>query len=115
MSVIIDIIGIDNEALRILVVLILADYISGLVKAYLCEEISSRIGIRGIIKKVMLLLALVVGHHLDLFFCYDGTIRLLILSMLIVNEAISCLENLEAIGFPLPPKLKKVLQQCRKN
>lgn len=106
--------------LCILMAVMIADYISGMAKAYVHKRISSRTGIVGIVKKIMYLFSVAVGMTADWLITqaindmggeYSGSfaVGLLIISWLIINELISILENVAEIGVPLPQFLKKLL------
>ena len=52
--------------LQILLVAMVLDYISGILKAFYLGEVSSRVGCKGIIKKVGILFTIVVANLTDL-------------------------------------------------
>lgn len=115
----------------LLLAVIVCDYISGLTAAWCTQTLSSRVGIRGIIKKICYLLLVAVGVIIDLVLQNgleeilpsifgDGChpIALLVIIWLVVNECLSILENLSEIGIPLPgfmtifvTKLKQTLER----
>ena len=106
--------GID-VAFMCLVVAIVLDYISGLIKAYNTKTLSSRIGFRGILKKVGILLIVMVGVLIDRVTINDGSLRTLVIYYFVANESLSVLENLAEAGLPIPKALKEALKVLNKK
>lgn len=112
--------------LVILVVVMTADYISGLIKAYIKNELSSRIGKIGILRKLSYFLVIITAAVCD-WLIFKGLrlvnveIRLtyymgvLVTVWLIINELISILENLGAVGVPLPGFLQKLISRLKQT
>lgn len=110
----------------ILAVVMAVDYISGLARAWVKSELSSRVGIVGIIKKVAYLLAVIVAIVVDWVIQTAGAkmgvdlgafyfFGLLVTIWLILNECISILENVSEIGVPLPAFLLKLIEKLKKT
>lgn len=110
--------------LIMLIGVMIIDYTSGMLKAWLTSTLSSRIGIKGIVKKVCYLLIVAVaavvdwliqcvlsqiGIHIDV----NMYIGLIVTVWLIINELISILENLAVIGVPLPVLLTKIIKKLK--
>jgi toxin secretion/phage lysis holin len=106
--------GMDG-ALYALIAFVVVDYICGVLKAIVERKLSSRIGSRGIARKVAIFLVVGIGHLADLcLFEGDGdALRTAVIFFYIANEGLSILENLGAIGVSYPKKLKDVLAQLR--
>ena len=110
----------------VLFLVMVVDYISGMVRSWARGELSSRVGVFGIVKKVAYLLAVVVAIVADWVvqtaagqlgvdfggFFYFG---LLVTIWLILNECISILENISEIGVPLPAFLVALIQKLKKT
>ena len=103
--------GGQDEALRILLILIAVDYSSGIIKAYITKTANSKLGIIGILKKVMILLVIVLAYHLDILLGSKLGIKTLTIGVFISNEGLSILENASICGVPIPEKVKNVLTQ----
>ncbi|MDD4699336.1 MAG: phage holin family protein [Oscillospiraceae bacterium] len=100
--------------LSILVFVMVCDYISGMVSAWITKTVSSRIGIIGIVKKACYLLVVSVAMVADWLtqsaLAQAGIATsssvfwfgLIVIIWLIINELISILENMGEIGIPLP-------------
>lgn len=103
--------GGQDEALRILLILIAVDYSSGIIKAYITKTANSKLGIIGILKKVMIILVIVLAYHLDILLGSKLGIKTLTIGVFISNEGLSILENASICGVPIPEKVKNVLTQ----
>lgn len=107
-----------------LIIVMALDYITGMIKAYNAGELCSRTGVKGALKKVGYMITVAAGAvvdyllrgalvqagvdlHIELFF------GLLVAIWLIINELISILENLAAIGVPVFPALDKIIQRLK--
>lgn len=109
----------DGEAMVI-------DYLSGMVSAWVKCELSSRVGVLGIVKKVAYLLAVAVaivadwvvqvaGAEIGIDFGGFFFFGLLVTIWLVLNECISILENISEIGVPLPAFLLKLIEKLKKT
>ena len=110
--------------ITVLITVMLIDYISGMTKAWITSELSSKIGLRGIIKKLCYLLVVCVAAVVD-WLITSGLknigvqvaatyyIGVIVTVWLIINELISILENLGAIGVPLPAFLTKLVKRLK--
>ena len=95
-----------------LIILVVADYITGVMCAIADKELSSEIGYRGIFKKVLIFILVGVGHMIDTHLIGDGSVlRTAVIFFYCSNEGISMLENASRLGLPIPEKLKNVLAQ----
>jgi toxin secretion/phage lysis holin len=106
----------------VLVLLNVADYITGYVAAPCRGQArQSSVGLRGIAKKVSMWLLVALGAAVDWLLAYSaGTIGLalpfhfavasLVAVWLIANEIISILENVADIGVEVPPFLTALVK-----
>ena len=95
-----------------LIAFVVADYVTGVMRAILDKKLSSAVGARGIFKKVLIFVLVAIGHTLDTRLLGSGAaIRTAVIFFYISNEGVSLLENAAAIGLPVPGKLKDVLSQ----
>ena len=110
----------------ILCVLMLADYITGMVKSWQLGTLCSKTGIKGFIKKLCDGLAVVAAIGIDYVIVLASTklgynlgvqpfFGWLCTAWLIINECISILENLSAMGVPMPGFLIKVANKLKTN
>ncbi len=97
-----------------LVVLMVVDYLSGVLVAVNKKALSSDIGRKGITKKVYILLMVIVGNIVDTYVFKQGyAVRTAIIFFYIANECISVTENAANLGLPVPKKLIEVLAQLK--
>ena len=105
-----------NISIIVLISFMALDYITGILKAYITKNLSSSIGVKGITKKGLILIILIVGSLLDrLTNSNEWIFRTLICYFYISNEGLSLLENCAALGLPLPDKLLSSLKQLQEN
>lgn len=102
-------------ALQTLIIVIVLDYITGLLKAIANKKINSTVGLKGIIKKVGYLVIVAVAVLLDRIAGNTGAIRTLVIYFFVANEGISILENWGGMGLPLPQKLIDTLEQLKND
>lgn len=101
-------------AVETLALLLVIDYISGVIAAYICGKINSEVGLKGILKKMMYLIVVAVAVRIDLLLSAGGWIRNATIYFFISNEGISILENAGKCGLKQPKILMDKLQQLQK-
>lgn len=99
-----------DVALACLIVAIILDYISGIIKAYVNKDLSSKIGFKGLLKKVGVLLIVMLSVIVDQITGSTGAIRTLVIYYFVANEGLSVLENLAQAGVPIPKSIKNALK-----
>lgn len=110
--------------LAVLVAVMLADYVTGMAKAWSTGALCSRTGIRGIVKKVGYLVVVGAAGVADWLIRYglaqagievefDFLLAAMVIIWLIINELISILENVAALGGPVPVFLAKLLARLK--
>lgn len=104
-----------DVALQCLLLAIVFDYISGMIKAYHTRTISSKIGFHGIVKKVGVLLIVMLGVLVDRVTGNTGAVRTLVIYYFVANEGLSVIENLGQAGVPIPDSIKKALKALKKE
>ena len=106
--------GESDTLLSILIALLVLDYLTGVISAYVSgKQLSSRVGMEGIAKKVMYLALVVLANLMDKVLNTPGSLRALVLGFLIANESLSVLENCRKCGIPIPLKLKEALEKFK--
>lgn len=100
-----------DEMLIALLVFMICDYLTGVMKAIIKKKVSSEIGFKGIFKKILILFLVGIAVRLDIILNLDDALRYLVIGFYIANEGISILENAGEMGLPFPKKLKEVLVQ----
>lgn len=99
-----------DVALACLIIAIILDYISGIIKAYVNKDLSSKIGFEGLLKKVGVLLIVMLAVLVDKITGETGAIRTLVIYYFVANEGLSILENLALAGVPIPESIKNALK-----
>ena len=110
--------------LIVLCVVMVIDYITGMISAWKNTELSSKKGLLGIVKKVCYVALVCVGMGVD-WLIYSGMKQIgvdvnytiffgvLVTVWLVINELISILENLRNIGVPLPMLLLSIVKRLK--
>lgn len=103
-------------ALIVLIFFIALDYATGVLRAYVNKEVSSKVGLKGIARKAVIFVVLIVAVLLDrLLNTGNWVFRTLVCYFYIANEGISLLENCAGLGLPIPEKLKDALAQLKEG
>lgn len=102
-----------DVALKSLLIIIVIDYITGVLSAIYNKKLSSKIGFRGILKKFAYLFIVALSVVLDKILGNTGTVRNLVIYFFVANDGISILENVAEMNIPLPKKLTEILEQLK--
>lgn len=109
-------IGEWNNIINILVILMITDYVTGLMKGLKNKEISSEIGHRGLLKKAAIFIVIVLAHQMDLATGGENPVfRGMTIYFYIANEGISIIENIGVLGVPLPSFIVRVLKKMKEE
>ena len=98
--------------MKTIVFLAVVDYITGLIRAVYLKELSSEIGFKGLLKKIVMFIVIAVAFVIQQMIGGTVPLREIVIMFYIANEAISLVEN-AAIFVPIPDKLRDVLLQLR--
>ena len=111
-----------DTAIVTLLIFMIIDYISGLVVAGVFHAskktdtgaLESRAGFKGLVKKVMVLVFVIIAVRLDMLI---GTsyIRDAVCIAFIVNELISIVENAGLMGVPVPKAITNAIDVLKKK
>ena len=97
-----------------LIIALVADYITGVAKAAMQGKLSSAVGFKGLLKKVMIFVLVMVGTVVDKAIpAANHAIRSAVIMFYIANEGLSILENAGELGLPLPKMLKSALEKMK--
>ena len=106
--------GAWDTALMVLVCFMALDYCTGVVRAFINKEVSSDIGLKGIARKTVILIVLIVAVLLDrLLNTGTWVFRTIVCYFYIANEGISLLENCAGLGLPVPESIQNALVQLK--
>ena len=102
-----------DVALQCLVIAVALDYISGVIKAFVNKELSSKIGVKGLLKKVGVFVVVALAVLIDKITGESGAVRTLVIYYFVANEGLSIVENLGEAGLPIPDVIKKALKSLK--
>ena len=108
--------GAPDKLLYAFIVIVVLDYITGVCAAVHTKTLSSKIGAKGISKKVTSFAVISLAHVVDKYFLQlDDAIRALTTIFYITNECISVLENVGNTGLPIPSKLQQTIKSLKED
>ena len=102
--------GLDT-LMYVLIVLIVVDYISNVMRGIINKELSSAAGAREISQKILIVLIVGVANIIDIYLIRsdNSPLRTAVTFFYITNLGISLLENAASIGLPIPKVFKDTL------
>ncbi len=112
-----------DAAIVTLVVFMAMDYVTGMLVAGVFKRspktegggLESRAGWKGLIRKGVTLLIVVVAARLDLLVGDQSFIRDGVVIAFLVNEVLSIVENAGLMGVPIPPVLVKAIEVLKQR
>lgn len=103
-------------ALQTLMIVMILDYLTGVLKGWHTKQLSSSIGVKGIIKKVVYLLVIVLVNQIGLMMGdTSGSMRNIVIFFFVSNEGISILENAKLMEVKLPNILFKLMDALKEG
>lgn len=103
--------GVDGF-LYALIAFAVIDYITGVMCAVSDKKLDSKVGFKGICRKVLIFTLVGIGNIVDVYVLGQaGVLRMAVIFFYLSNEGVSILENSAHLGLPIPEKLKDVLEQ----
>lgn len=101
--------------LEALVIFMFVDYATGIFCAIAERKLSSAVGFRGILRKVLVLMLVGVANAMDTYLIEgdDQLLRTAVIFFYLSNEGISILENATRLGLPIPNRLRSFLAQIK--
>ena len=107
-----------NDTLNTLLLLMVLDYASGMLAAYINPRLAlnSQKGFKGIARKIFILMFVTIAHRMDLALGTTGVCTMTA-CFYIANEGLSITENAAKAGVPIPKTIKNSLEQlsCEKK
>lgn len=95
-----------------LIAFVVVDYITGVMCAVVDKKLDSKVGFKGIFRKVLIFSLVGIANIIDVYVLGEGSVlRTAVIFFYISNEGVSLLENSAHLGLPIPQKLKDVLEQ----
>ena len=107
-----------DKLLETLLVLAIADYVSGVIKAIIEKKVSSEIGFNGIMKKILMFGVVVATVALERLLGTESSqlvpLREMAIMFYISNEGLSFFENASAF-IPMPERIKNIFLNLRES
>ena len=100
--------------LKALVALVVLDYVTGVLKGIYTKTLSSEIGFKGLIRKIVIFIVVATAVIVQSIVGDSIPLREIVIMFFVCNEGISLLENASEF-VPIPKKLKETLIQLREN
>ena len=113
LTTIVYILGGWDVALMSMVIVVIIDYITGVASAFYNKKLSSKKGLKGIIKKFCYFLVVALAVVIDNLLGQSGIIRTLVISFFVANDGLSVIENMAEMDIKLPKKLIDALEELR--
>lgn len=108
--------GGKDGLLYALLVLVILDYVTGVLNAVDQKRLSSSVGYKGIARKVLIFVLVGTANVVDVYILGKaGVLRATVIFFYISNEGISILENASYLGLPVPQKFQSVLKQLHQK
>ena len=104
----------SGRAIKIFAMIVLLDFITGVVRAIVHEEFNLNDMFKGILKKVGYIVLIILCHMVDILFNTGGEVRLMSIMFLSGIDGISILENLRDLGVPIPDRIKSIFNSFSK-
>lgn len=99
-----------STGLAILGVLALIDFVTGTLAGFYEKKLSSKIGSRGILKKVGMVFVIAMCHLVDILLGTEDMLRDGAILFYAANECISIAENAGRMGIRIPAPMKRAIQ-----
>lgn len=96
-----------ETAVQVLVVLMALDILTGMVAAFVGRRAASTVALRGIAKKVLVLLLVAAARAVEPVIGFDASSY--VAMFFVAYEALSILENGAKAGVPIPERLRSAL------
>ena len=100
--------------LKALISLIVLDYLTGIIKSIYIKALSSELGFKGLLKKILILIIVALSVIIQKTINNSVPIREIVIVFFICNEGLSIIENASEF-VPVPEKLRTVLLQLNKQ
>lgn len=107
--------------LKFLLMLMLIDYLTGMIVAArglstksTNGKLSSKAGFDGLMRKLMIIIWVLIGHYADFTFGWN-IIANGIMFAYMANELISIMENSMAMGVPVPSVISRMIESLKEK
>ena len=101
--------GSIDYSLIFLCICMVTDFATGLMCGAYQHKLSSQVCIKGLMKKLMILIYVMIAHHIDVLLGVNY-VRIGVCYMYATGEVLSIIENGVVLGLPIPTPIKKALE-----
>jgi toxin secretion/phage lysis holin len=102
-----------SSLLGVLLFVVVADYITGIGASAFEGKLSSKVGMKGIAKKVFIFVIVAMSHLVDTVLGDGHLFRDATIFFYLANEVLSIIEYGGRMGAPIPPGIKKAVEALR--
>jgi toxin secretion/phage lysis holin len=99
-----------SKVLILLITLVVIDYATGFLAGAVEGKLSSKVGFRGIAKKIMIFVMVAVGHLVDTAIWTNHMFRDAAIFFYCANELLSIYENAKRMGVAVPERLLQAVE-----
>jgi toxin secretion/phage lysis holin len=99
-----------SKVLILLITLVVIDYATGFLAGAVEGKLSSKVGFRGIAKKIMIFVMVAVGHLVDTAIWTNHMFRDAAIFFYCANELLSIYENAKRMGVAVPERLMQAVE-----
>ena len=114
-TALISLLGGWDKLLQVLVLFVVIDYITGVVAAWFEKRLSSEVGAKGILKKLLIFAVVAIATSLDKMTGTNEVFRSLVVLFYVSNEGLSVIENLGKCGVPVPGALREAILKLKEG
>ena len=100
----------DLKLIYMLVILMVIDIITGVLKALVQKKLWSRKSTYGFGRKILVFFIIVLANIIDNVFNFNGVLVYASVIFYIINECLSIIENYALIGGKIPKQLEETLE-----
>ena len=114
-AIILNLFGDWDMLITFLLIVVVLDYITGMIAGGIEGKLSSKFGVKGIGRKVLIFSLVTVAHLIDTILTNQHFIRNATIIFYLCNEMISIIENVGRAGVPVPEFLRKAVEVLKKK
>lgn len=96
--------------LQVLLIMTMADFVTGIMAAGTEGKLRSSVGLIGIARKVFIFVIVSIAHQVDVVLGGQHLLRDATVFFYMANELLSIIENGGRLGVPLPPVIKQAVE-----
>ncbi|MGN7309926.1 phage holin family protein [Alkalicoccobacillus gibsonii] len=101
--------------LNLLVILMLMDIVTGIMKAIKNKDLRSRSALFGYARKIAVFAIIIVANVIDVILDLNGMVATATVLFYMANEILSIIENAAHIGLKVPPVIQEKLRGFDKH